>query len=148
MHRTGPNNACASRRALAAVTASVVAARLMFVFVLLCTLVMWSCGDPTAVAVGGVYSIRNSDGLYGVIKIVLLKEARIGVCIYEKSYPRRVDRSVIPELSVLKEAGYVYYTEINETKFPRWYPQLIAVEPVTEEELEGYFAWLAGGMPF
>ena len=118
----------------------------MFVFVLLCTLVMWSCGDPTAVAVGGVYSIRKSDGLYGVIKIVLLKEARIGVCIYEKTYPRRVDRSVIPELSV--EAGYVYYTEINETEFPGWFPQLIAVELVTEEELEGYSAWLAGGVPF
>jgi hypothetical protein len=99
--------------------------------------------------VGGVYSIEDGTGKYGVAKVLVVEPDAVHVRVYKNKFdvrPSEVDTATLTLGSVLtdKEFG-IGHLPLAKEGFVNWRPVLVLRTPVTEEELEGYRIWKDGG---
>ena len=100
---------------------------------------------PTSWRVGGVYSIDSGEGDFRVAKILALDPGVIGVRIYKQKFatrPTTVEPSSLTLGSIHDRDGFgMGHLPIDEREFAAWKPQLLLVQDVTGEELDGYREW-------
>jgi hypothetical protein len=114
-------------------------------------LFMTACtnGGDTSLTSGGLYSIDNGDGTFGVAKILVLDEEAAHIRTYKGRFPARPDTEDLGQLSVGSihdgEDFGMGHLPLTREAFLSWRPQLILVTSVTSEELEGYEVWKEAG---
>jgi hypothetical protein len=95
--------------------------------------------------VGGVYSVRSEEEGFRIAKVLALDPGVVSVRIYKQSFPSRpqtVDVSSLTLGSIKDPGGFgIGHAPIAEEGFAAWKPELLAEQPVTEAELEGYRYW-------
>ncbi len=99
--------------------------------------------------VGGIYTIDNHDGSFGIVKL-LAHEA--GICHVRVFRDKFKSRPLVLNLSKLSigriddpEGCGIGHVPVREEVFKGWKPTLFARKEVTVEELEGYNYWKKSG---
>ena len=99
--------------------------------------------------VGGLYSIDNGDGSFGVAKLLAVDDSAAHVRVYKNRFAKRPTQVQPAELtlgSINDSDGFgMGHLPLQREAFLSWKPQLIAVAPTTDEELEGYKMWKEAG---
>ena len=126
----------------------------LLIFLLSLTLLLPSCGGPQVDAMAGdLYSIETGDGTYSIVKVLAVDDEAVHLRLYKNRFPTRPDRIDTSELSLgsIHEEDGVFVPDedglgighlpIARATFEEWQPRFLTVEPVTEEELEGYRLW-------
>jgi hypothetical protein len=103
--------------------------------------------------VGGVYSINNGGGQFGVAKLLDYGDGICHVRVYAQKFSTRPATIDIPTLTLgrLDDSGGsgLGHLPLREAGFLAWQPVLIARTKVTPDELDGYKMWKeAGGGAF
>lgn len=112
------------------------------------------CSQPApSLTVGGLYSIQNGNGSFGVAKVLALDPGVVSVRTYKQSFPERpssVDPASLSLGSIHDSDGFgMGHLPITPETFVSWQPVLLLVQSVTEDELDGYRMWKeAGAGPF
>ena len=112
--------------------------------------VLVACGKSSAkLEVGGLYSINNGDGQFGVAKLLAYGDGICHVRIYAQKFATRPATVDISSLSLGKiddpgGAG-LGHLPLREAGFRAWQPVLITKAKVTPDELDGYNMWKEGG---
>ncbi|MBI3410322.1 MAG: hypothetical protein HY040_18440 [Planctomycetes bacterium] len=98
---------------------------------------------------GGIYSIDNGDGKYGVVKILKLEPGVVHVRVYKNKFAARPNSIKVEELSlgsVKDKDGFgLGHLPISERDFKSWKAVLLATTEVRAEELDGYQLWKEAG---
>jgi hypothetical protein len=104
---------------------------------------------PESLQVGGVYSIDNGDGSFGVAKLLVVDEAAAHIRVYKNRFtqrPTQVQPSELTLGSINDPDGFgMGHLPLQRDTFLLWKPKLIAVTSVTDEELDGYKMWKEAG---
>jgi len=99
--------------------------------------------------VGGVYSINNGDGKYGVAKLLAYGDGICHVRIYAQKFESRPVTVDPSSLSLDKfdapDGGGLGHLPLREAGFLQWKPVFITKIAVTADELDGYNMWKDGG---
>ncbi len=99
--------------------------------------------------VGGVYSIQSGDGGFGVVKVLALDPGVVSVRIYRQKYrarPTAVDPASLSLGSLHDPEGFgIGHAPVSEAGFASWKPQLLFIQSVSEDELDGYRYWKEDG---
>jgi hypothetical protein len=99
--------------------------------------------------VGGVYSVRDSDDKFGVVKVLALDPGVVSIRIYKPSFERRptsIDPARLTVGSIHDPDGFgIGHLPIDLPTFSSWQPQLLLRSSVTDEELDGYRMWKESG---
>lgn len=96
---------------------------------------------------GGVYSVKEEDGTYGVIKILKMDNHGVHVRQYSNQFlehPNSVDSAALYMAGIHRKPDEklgLGHTPISNESFAGWQIRLIQVEQTTDEELEGYEYW-------
>jgi len=115
--------------------------------------VIAGCSGATSMTEGGIYSIDNGNGKFGIAKILKVEPGIVHVRIYKNKFEPRPTSVNVEELSLGsihdKDGFGMGHLPISERDFRQWKPVLLITKGVTEEELEGYKLWKdAGGGVF
>jgi hypothetical protein len=98
---------------------------------------------------GGVYSIDNGDGKFGVVKILKLDPGIVHVRVYKNKLATRPTSIDLDELSLGsikdKDGFGMGHLPISENDFKGWKAVLLLKAEVKAEELEGYELWKEAG---
>ncbi len=120
------------------------------------SIIMFMRKSHPEIVVGGLYSARASENAWGIVKILAHHEDNtIHVRLYSNTYQERPD-SVDPNALFLRslndpEGGQpgIGHLPVTDKVFFSWFPILISVVEVSEEEMEGYRSFKnAGGGAF
>ncbi len=99
--------------------------------------------------VGGLYSVNDGEGDYGVAKILALDEEAVHLRLYKNkfsSHPSTIDSSTLSLGSTDDPSGFgVGHLPLSRKDFLGWKPVLLTQEAVSQEELEGYEMWKEAG---
>lgn len=99
--------------------------------------------------VGGLYSINNGDGQFGVAKLLAYGDRICHVRIYAQKFPSRPATVEISTLSLGKiddpKGVGLGHLPLREAGFLAWQPILITKTTVAPDELDGYNLWKEGG---
>lgn len=99
--------------------------------------------------VGGIYSIDEGGGRYGVVKLLVHAAGICHVRVYKQNYSARPATIDVASLSLGKPGdpdGFgMGHMPVREAGFLEWKPVLIATIKVTPDELEGYEIWKESG---
>jgi hypothetical protein len=94
--------------------------------------------------VGGLYAQRGEDGLYRILKVLVVDEFAVHLRLYAdrfKELPARV-RSADLSLSGLSPAAIgIGHFPVAREGFWAGNPVLLGQEPVADSELDGYRIW-------
>lgn len=117
---------------------------------LLMALLFASCRrHESAWVPGGIYSISNGDGSFGVVKVLAIDPGAVSIRIYQESFPERpdqIDPAALSLGSAESEDGMgIGHLPLSPRDFALWFPVLILKADVAENELEGYRFWKASG---
>jgi hypothetical protein len=86
---------------------------------------------------GGVYSCKSGDDGFSIVKVLVVEEIGVHVCLYSNTFNER-PREINPrELQVS-----IGHAPILRTGFTQWEPELMFTEMITEEDLSGYYCYL------
>jgi hypothetical protein len=115
--------------------------------------VLVACRKPSVkLEVGGIYSINNGDGLYGIAKLLAHADGICHVRIYAQKFELRPASVDLSSLSLGKfdapGGGGLGHLPLRETGFLKWEPVLITKTRVSPDELDGYNIWKKGGGAF
>ena len=106
-------------------------------------------GGDVALTSGGLYSIDNGDGTFGVAKILVLDGEAAHVRTYKNRFTTRPETVDVDQLSlgsIHDSDGFgMGHLPLTREAFLSWRPRLISVATVTSEELEGYEMWKEAG---
>jgi len=95
--------------------------------------------------VGGLYSIESDEGDFRVAKILALDPGVVGVRIYKQKFvtrPTTIEPSSLTLGSINDSDGFgMGHIPVDEDGFASWKPQLLLVQTVTADELDGYPYW-------
>ena len=98
---------------------------------------------------GGIYSIDNGDGKFGVVKILKLEPGIVHVRVYKNKFASRPSSVKLDELSlgsVKDKDGFgMGHLPISERDFKGWKAVLLMQSEVKADELEGYKLWKEAG---
>jgi hypothetical protein len=98
---------------------------------------------------GGVYSIDNGDGKFGVVKILKLEPGIVHVRVYKNKFAARPSAITLDELSMGsikdKDGFAMGHLPISEKDFAGWKAVLLTKTEVKADELEGYKLWKEAG---
>ncbi|HKP51606.1 MAG TPA: hypothetical protein VJ183_03035 [Chloroflexia bacterium] len=98
---------------------------------------------------GGIYSIEDGTGKYGVAKVLVVEPEAVHVRVYKNKFevrPSEIDTTTLSLGSVLTDAEFgIGHLPLAKEGFGNWHPVLILQTPVNEEELVGYKLWKEGG---
>ncbi len=94
---------------------------------------------------GGLYSIANGNGKFGVVKILVLEANAVHVRIYKQTFRSR-PTSVDPKSLTLggindKDGFSIGHMPLSKETFASWQPVFLSQQSVSENELEGYKMW-------
>jgi hypothetical protein len=121
--------------------------------------------DDVEPTVGGLYSVvKNRQGTLGVIKVLALDDRAVHVRSYANSFDTRPDAVDPSSLTLGSGTPLVRHPDgsvtlprppqgpigighlpISHATFRAWRPELMAVQPVVDDELDGYREWQAAG---
>jgi hypothetical protein len=112
--------------------------------------VLVACRKSVAkLEVGGIYSINNGDGHYGVAKLLAYGDGICHVRIYAQKFDSRPVTVDASSLSLGKfdapGGGGLGHLPLREAGFLQWKPVLITKTAVAPDELDGYNMWKQGG---
>ena len=116
--------------------------------------VLVACRKSSAkLEAGGIYSINNGDGHFGVAKLLAYGDGICHVRIYAQKFESRPTTIDVSTLSLGKiddpNGGGLGHLPLREAGFLQWQPMLITKTAVTPDELDGYKMWKeAGGGAF
>lgn len=106
------------------------------------------------IAVGGLYAVRNEDGSIGVRKVLAVDGMTVSLRKYSNKFgepPSHVDPASLTigiDIDAFRRgddgAFGIGHIPLARNGFWEMEPVLIQVEPVADEELEGYRVWLDG----
>ena len=91
----------------------------------------------SSIKVGGLYSTSGKDSSYSVCKIIAMDEFAVHIRYYENKFAHPPTQISSDTLKVL-----IGHAPLDKNGFLADNPQLIKVEDVKEEELEGYKIYL------
>jgi hypothetical protein len=97
---------------------------------------------------GGLYSTRNEEGTYSVLKILKVDGEGVHIRLYSNQFlerPTDVDEDTLYMAGVDREPDAVLgigHLPLSKQSFTGWDAQFIKAVPVEEGELEGYEMWL------
>lgn len=98
---------------------------------------------------GGVYSIDNGDGEFGVVKILKLEPGIVHVRVYKNKFssrPRAIQLDDLSLGSIEDKDGFgMGHLPISENDFNGWKAIWLASSEVKPDELEGYQLWKEAG---
>ena len=98
---------------------------------------------------GGIYSIDNGDGKFGVVKILKLEPGIVHVRVYKNKFASRPTSVNLDELSlgrVKDKDGFgMGHLPISEKDFKGWKAVLLTQSEVKGDELDGYKMWKEAG---
>ena len=112
--------------------------------------VMIACRKSSAkLEVGGLYSINNGDGRFGVAKLLAYGDGICHVRIYAQKFESRPTTIEVSTLSLGKiddpNGGGLGHLPLRKAGFLAWQPMLIAKTTITPDELDGYNMWKEAG---
>lgn len=91
----------------------------------------------TAIQAGGIYSVSGGkSGKFTVVKVLVVENSEVHARLYRDDFKDRPTQADLKKLHMAM--GHV---PLAEEGFRNWQPVLIRVEPVGEDELEGYRLW-------
>jgi hypothetical protein len=110
------------------------------------------CGARSEWKPGGLYSVDNDDGTFGITKVLAIDPGVVSVCLYKQSYakrPQKVEPASLSLGTVEDPDGFgIGHIPLDEDTFRSWKPELLVVVSVEEAELRGYRMWQeASGSP-
>ncbi len=95
--------------------------------------------------VGGLYASRGSDGMFRVSKVLVADEHAVHVRMYAERFdtlPTNVSSSALSLGSFGSPGGFgIGHAPMARAGFLAEPRTLLCVEPVLDEELEGYRIW-------
>jgi hypothetical protein len=98
---------------------------------------------------GGIYTIEDGAGKYGVAKVLVVEPEAVHVRVYKNKFdarPSEIDPTTLSLGSVLTDEEFgIGHLPLAREGFANWRPVLILQTTVTEEELVGYELWKDGG---
>jgi hypothetical protein len=122
---------------------------MVFVLALSLFCVAASCHRSNDLVVGGIYSIVDGGGRFGVVKLLARDDGICHVRIYKQKFASRPEKVDPSELSLGtihdKDGVGIGHVPLGDEAFRAWKPVLILTTPVTSDELEGYRMWKGGG---
>jgi len=94
---------------------------------------------------GGLYSVANGNGRFGVVKILVLEPDAVHVRIYKQTFQTR-PASVDPQSLTLgriddKDGFSIGHAPLSRTTFASWDPVFLSQQSISDKELEGYKLW-------
>jgi hypothetical protein len=99
-----------------------------------------------SIQVGGLYATQEKDGSWRVMKVLAVDEHAVHLRTYANRFPDRpkdVDPARLTLGGLNDPAGFgIGHFPLAKEGFFNDHPVLIKVEPVTEDELEGYRLYL------
>jgi hypothetical protein len=104
---------------------------------------MTSCSNNSSenksddLAVGGLYLFLNDDGSYDVSKVLAVDEFAVHVRLYSDKFETKPKDLNSADLKFL-----IGHAPMAKEGFLEGQPELLKVEKVSEEELEGYNYYL------
>jgi len=113
-------------------------------------------GSSGSLKEGGIYSFKNDNGTYSVLKILKLESAGLHIRVYSNQFdsaPTHVDESTLYMAGVdhkPNETLGLADAPITQAAFAaNWKPTFVQQSTVKPDELDGYNAWKnAGGKYF
>jgi hypothetical protein len=113
-------------------------------------LLFLSCSDPRSRwRAGGLYSVWEGQGSFGVVKILAVDPEAVSIRWYKESFPDRPATASSTELSlgsVDDQIVGIGHLPLAHRDFAMLFPLHIAQETVSEEELEDYRTWSESGV--
>jgi hypothetical protein len=107
------------------------------------------CSGGNNMMEGGIYSIDNGDGKFGVVKILKLEPGIVHVRVYKNKFASRPTSVKVDDLSLGnikdKDGFGMGHLPISENDFKAWKAALLAKTEVKADELEGYKLWKESG---
>jgi len=101
--------------------------------------------NSTVPLVGGLYGSRTADGTFRVVKVLVVDEAAVHVRIYAErfaSMPTGISSAELSLGSLSSPGGFgIGHAPLSLEGFLREARTLLTIEPVREEELDGYRIW-------
>lgn len=92
---------------------------------------------------GGLYTYRESEGGHKVCKVLAVDDRAVHVRLYTAAFPAAptsVDLAAAAPLPF-----FIGHVPVSHRSFGSWGAQLVHMEAVSEEELEGYRHWAEAG---
>lgn len=94
---------------------------------------------------GGLYSIANGNGKFGVVKILVLEPDAVHVRIYKQTFsarPEVIDPKSLTLGGIDDKDGFsIGHMPLSRQTFASWDPIFLSQQSVTDNELEGYKLW-------
>jgi len=117
-----------------------------------------SLGDQQAeIAIGGLYAAQNDDCSFGIWKVLAVDGMAVSLRKYSNKFDEAPSRVNPDSLTIGMDmdaflggndgALGIGHFPLARIGFWEMKPVLIQVEPVADEELEGYRMWLTGSSP-
>jgi hypothetical protein len=108
--------------------------------------------------VGGVYSVRNERGGFGLIKVLMVDEKAVHIRLYSNQSKERLTQlpaefeivGLGPDFDMAKPPGQrgsipenfgIGHLPLSRKAFAKWQPEFIATVEIGPDELEGYEMW-------
>ena len=99
-----------------------------------------------SIQVGGVYATQDADGSWRVVKVLALEEGIVHLRSYANKFGQQPTEADLPKLTLGRvgdPGGFgIGHFPLAREGFEREKRVLIKVEPVREDELEGYKLYL------
>lgn len=96
---------------------------------------------------GGIYSTRNENGSYSVLKILKLDPQGVHVRLYSNQFadhPSKLDEAKLYMAGIDRKPGEslgMGHLPISRRSFATWGIRFVKIAPVKQDELEGYEMW-------
>ncbi len=100
---------------------------------------------------GGLYSTRNKNGSYSVLKVLKLDPQGVHVRMYSNQFaqhPSKLDESMLYIAGMNRKSNEslgMDHAAISRASFASWGARFIKFGPVRQEELDGYEMWREAG---
>jgi hypothetical protein len=92
--------------------------------------------------VGGLYSVRDSERRFRVVKVLAIDPGVVSIRMYKQTFdqrPSNIDPAKLSLGSINDADGFgIGHLPIDPPTFSSWGPQLLQRSSLTDEELEGY----------
>ena len=99
--------------------------------------------------IGGIYTIDNGDGTFGVVKVLVVDPDLVHVAVYKNKWqtrPTSVESSSLSVGSITDKDGFgMEHLPLSRETFEKWKPVLVTKQAVTNDELDGYNEWKKDG---
>jgi len=104
---------------------------------------------PQEFIAGGIYTIEDGTGKYGVAKVLVVDPEAVHVRVYKNKFdsrPLEIDPTTLSLGTVFTDTEFgIGHLPLTSEGFTNWRPMLVMQSTVSQEELTGYELWKEGG---